>query len=312
MRDPYSVLGIPKTATAAEVKKAYHRLAKKHHPDQNKSDPKAQEKFAEANGAYEILGDEKRRAAYDRGEIDAAGKPRAYGFEGFGAGRPGAAGAQHFEFNAGRGGRGGFDAADLFADLFGGMGRGAGAARSREPARGEDIAASVTISLADAVHGTRSRVLLPTGKSLDVTVPAGIEEGKQIRLKGQGWPAAAGGQPGDALVTVRIAPHPQFRTEGRNLRLDLPVTLYEAVLGARVEVPTLDGPVELAVPPGSNSGRTLRLRGRGLPSRSGGEAAGDLLVTLKIALPETEDRELSELMRRWRDAKPYNPRKPAA
>jgi DnaJ-class molecular chaperone len=315
MRDPYLVLGISKSASTAEIKKAYRKLAKKFHPDQSK-DPKAKERFAEVSAAYEILGDEKKRAAFDRGEIDAEGKPRFRGFEGFGAegfGRRSHAGAgpgfQHFEFDFGGAGpgAGGFAASDIFADLFGG---GKGSRRGRtggqSAPRGEDITADVTIGLAEAVKGTTTRVALSTGRNLEVSVPAGIEGGKQIRLKGQGQPSPWGGEPGDAWVTVHIAKHPYFRVEGRDLRLDLPVTLYEAVVGAKVSAPTLDGTVELTVPPRSSGGRVLRLRGKGLPSAQG--PAGDLLVSLKIVLPDDVDPELTALMRKWEAQKPYNPR----
>ena len=321
MRDPYTVLGVQKSADLAEIKKVFRKLAKKFHPDQSK-DPKAKEKFAEVNAAYEILGDEKKRAAFDRGEIDAEGKPRFHGFEGFGAGsqgpgrrtQAGGPGFQHFEFNFGGGqpGAEGFNAGDIFADLFGtgpagGRRHGTGARGFRAPPpRGEDVNASVTISLGEAAKGTTARVTLPTGRTLEVTVPAGIEDGKQIRLKRQGQPSLEGGDPGDAMVTVQIAKHPYLRVEGCDLRLDLPVTLYEAVLGAKVNAPTLDSTVELTVPPGSNGGRTLRLRGKGLPNPQGG--AGDLFVTLKIILPDEADAELVSLMRKWETHKPYNPR----
>jgi DnaJ-class molecular chaperone len=317
MRDPYLVLGVPKSASMAEIKKAFRKLAKKFHPDQSK-DPKAKEKFAEVSAAYEIVGDEKKRAAYDRGEIDADGKPRFHGFEGFegggeGFGRRSQAGGgpgfQHFEFNFGGGpGMGGFTASDIFSDLFGaGMASGRrGRTRAQSAPRGEDVTADAAISLAEAAHGTTARVTLPTGRTLEVTVPAGIEDGKQIRLKGQGQPSPLGGEPGDAWVTVQIAKHPFFRVEGRDLRLDLPVTLYEAVLGAKVNAPTLEGTVELTIPAGSNAGRTLRLRGKGLPRPHG--TAGDLLVSLKIVLPDEADPELVNLMRKWEDHKPYNPR----
>jgi DnaJ-class molecular chaperone len=319
MRDPYAVLGVQKSADLAEIKKVFRKLAKKYHPDQSK-DPKAKEKFAELNAAYEILGDDKKRAAFDRGEIDAEGKPRFHGFEGFGAEGPGfgrrsqagGPGFQHFEFNFGGGhpGAEGLNASDIFADLFG-----AGAASGRRrgahgpgtpPQRGEDVNASVTISLGEAAKGTTARVDLPTGRTLEVSIPAGIEDGKQIRLKRQGQPSPSGGQPGDAMVTVQIAKHPYFRVEGHDLRLDLPVALYEAILGAKVNAPTLDSTVELTVPPGSNGGRTLRLRGKGLPNPQG--SAGDLLVSLKIVLPDEEDSELVSLMRKWETQKPYNPR----
>ena len=317
MRDPYTVLGVGKSATADEIKKAYRKLAKKFHPDHNKSDPKAKEKFAEANQAYEILGDEAKRGQFDRGEIDAEGKPR--GFEGFGAGGPGGfrrggagpGGFEHYEFNMGGGGPFGgahIDPSDIFADLFGGMrGGGAGRGRTRAAPRGEDVQATLTVPLEEAVAGGKARVILPTGRTLEVSIPAGIEEGKQIRLKGQGQ-SGPGMEPGDAIVTVKIAKHPYFRVEGRDLRLDLPLTLYEAVLGGPVQVPTLGGAVELTIPPKSNGGRTLRLRGKGLPAR-GNDAAGDLFVTLRVMLPETIDPDLEAVAKRLRDEKPWNPRK---
>ena len=317
MRDPYIVLGISKSADMAEIKKAFRKLAKKYHPDQS-SDPKAKEKFAEVSTAYEILGDEKKRAAFDRGEIDAEGKPRFQGFEGFGAGGPAGGpwssarrgqpgGFEHFEFAHGGPGQGaGFDANDLFSELFGAQRR--RSAQGRQAPRGEDVTAQVVVTLAEAAHGTKTRVSLPTGRTLEISVPAGIEDGKQIRLKGQGHPSPFGGEPGDAMVTVKIAKHAYLRVDGRDLRLDLPLTLYESVLGTKVNVPTLDGMVELNVPAGSNGGRTLRLRGKGLPSQQGG-AAGDLLVTLRIMLPDEPDADLISLMRQWQTQKPYDPRR---
>jgi DnaJ-class molecular chaperone len=314
MRDPYEVLGVTKTASAGEIKKAYRHLAKKFHPDHNKTDPKAKERFAEINSAYEIVGDGETKAKFDRGEIGADGKPRFAGFEGFGGGpggfsraSRGQGGAQHFEFNFGEGGgRAGFDPSDIFADLFG-----AGARKRPRPdtgPRGEEVMATATVPLETAVNGGAARVILPSGRALDVTIPAGTEDGRQIRLRGQGGPSPLGGEPGDAFITVKIATHPYFTIEGRNLRLDLPVTLYEAVLGATIPAPTLGGKVELTIPPGSNGGRTLRLRGKGLPATEG-KAAGDLYVTLKLQLPEgAVDPDLEALMRKWRDQKAYDPR----
>jgi DnaJ-class molecular chaperone len=316
MRDPYTVLGVTKSASAAEIKSAFRKLAKKFHPDQSK-EPKAKEKFAEVGSAYEILGDEKKRGAFDRGEIDAEGKPRHPGFEGFahgaGAGRRAHTGAgpgfEGFEFNFGGGrpgaGAAAFEASDIFSELFGGA-AGRRGARAAPPPRGEDVQASVTVSLNEAAIGAQARVTLPSGRTLEVSVPAGIDDGKQIRLKRQGHSSLAGGEPGDAIVTVKIAKHPFFRLEGRDVRLDLPVTLYEAVLGAKVNAPTLDGAVELAVPAGTTGGRTLRLRGKGLPNPNG--TPGDLLVTLRVTLPDEPDAELSNLMRKWESGKPYNPR----
>jgi DnaJ-class molecular chaperone len=316
MRDPYEVLGVPKSASAADIKKAFRQLAKKYHPDRNAGDAKAKERFAEIGSAYEILGDETKKGQFDRGEIGADGKPR--GFEGFGAGGPGGfsrgwragsgpGGEQHFEFNfgggqsgAGAGGRGFED----FFDLFGGGRRRGGGPR---PARGEDIAATATVPLETIGKGGAARVILPAGRTVEVKIPAGVEDGQQIRLRGQGQPGQGGGEAGDAIVTVRVAAHPWFRLDGRDLRLDLPVTIYEAALGAKIATPTLDGKVELAVPPGSNGGRVLRLRGKGLPAADG-KPAGDLYVTLKLMLPETAGPGFEARMRELRDAEPYDPR----
>ena len=308
MRNPYDVLGVAKSASAAEIKSAFRKLAKKYHPDQSK-EPRAKERFAEVGAAYEILGDEKRRGAFDRGEIDAEGKPRAPQFEGFGFGRPGG-GADFRNFNFEFGG-GGFSAdsgsidQDILSELF-------GAARTRgrtrpQQARGEDIAVAVAIPLATAANGGSIRVTLPTGRTLDVTVPAGIEEGKSIRLRGQGRPVQRNAAAGDVIVTIRYAPHPLFKVEGRDLRFDLPITLYEAVLGAKVRAPTLSGEVEMSITPGMSGGRVLRLRGKGLPA-VGDLAAGDLLATIRIVLPNEADNELTGLMLKWRDSKTYDPR----
>ena len=309
MRDPYDVLGVAKSAGAAEIKSAFRKLAKKYHPDQSK-EPRAKERFAEVGSAYEILGDEKKRKAFDRGEIDAEGKPRAPQFEGFGFGRqPGGGGRSEFRNFGFDFGSGGFSAEsgsidpDILSELFG-----AGRSRARsQSTRGEDIGVSVAVPLATIAHGGSIRVALPTGKMLDVAVPAGIEEGKSIRLRGQGHAGNRGGAPGDVIVTIRYAPHPQFKVEGRDLRLDLPVSLYEAVLGARVRAPTLSGEVEMSIAPGTSGGRVLRLRGKGLPA-SADQPAGDLLATLRIVLPNETDPELSALMRKLRDQKPYDPR----
>jgi DnaJ-class molecular chaperone len=307
MRDPYDVLGVAKTASAAEIKSAFRKLAKKYHPDQSK-EPKAKERFAEVGSAYEILGDDTKRKAFDRGEIDAEGKPRAPQFEGFGqhAGAAGRGDFRNFGFDFGAGGasteNGSIDP-DILAELFG-----AGRTRARtQAARGEDIGVSVAVPLATIAKGGSMRVALPTGKTLDAAVPAGIEEGKSIRLRGQGHPGRRGGSPGDVIVTIRYAAHPLFKVEGRDLRLDLPVTLYEAILGARVRAPTLSGEVEVSIAPGANGGRVLRLRGKGLPAGAE-QAPGDLLATLRIVLPNELDAELTALMHKMRDQKPYQPR----
>jgi len=308
MRDPYEVLGVTKSASAADIKSAFRKLAKKHHPDQTK-DARSKDKFAEVNSAYEILGDEKKRSAFDRGEIDAEGKPRAPHLEGFGAGRrgarPGGADFGGFAFDFGgpeSSARAGAFDPNLFAELFGAR----QPPRGRRAARGEDVSATVSVPLALAAKGGSTRVALPNGKTLDVAIPAGVEDGKTIRLRGQGG-AGVGGGAGDALVTVRYARHPYFKVEGRDLRLELPVTLYEAVLGAKIRVPTLDGAVEATIPPGTSSGRALRLRGKGLPPAAD-QPQGDLFATVRIVLPANEDAALGDLMREWRAKKPYDPR----
>jgi DnaJ-class molecular chaperone len=328
MRDPYEVLGIDRKANAGDIKSAYRKLAKKLHPDANKNDANAATRFSELNAAHEILADEDKRKAFDRGEIDAEGKPR---FQGFGAGgpRPGAgpgagfgpdANFESFNFGpegftrstrrggragAGGGGFGGFE--DILKEAFGrGGARGAGGStfEAEDFGIGADVHAALTVSLPQAAQGTTERLRLPTGKELDVKIPAGITDGQQIRLKNQGM--AGQGGPGDVLITVSIAPHAVFALEGADVRLDLPVTLYEAALGAKVRVPTLDKPVELTLPPWTNSGRTFRLKGKGFPAKAG---RGDLLATVRIALPDKSDPELDALMRKWQGEKPYDPRK---
>jgi DnaJ-class molecular chaperone len=332
MRDPYDVLGVSKTASAADIKSAFRRQAKKLHPDANKHDPKAATRFAELNAAYEILGEDDKRKAFDRGEIDGEGKPRFQGFEGFGRGPAGGFGGDgNFEtFSFGRDGFqrsgragggsfrgfGGFE--DILKEAFGAGGargrRGGGGGFAQEDfgggqgghgGQGGDVAASLTITLPDAAKGAKTRVQLPNGKEVEVKIPAGLGDGQTIRLKGQGL-AGPGGRIGDVLITVAVAPHPLFAREGADLRLELPITLYEAALGGKVRVPTLDGAVELAIPPGTNSGRTFRLKGKGFPAKAG---TGDLLATVRIMLPEGGDKDLDELMRKWREGKPYDPRK---
>jgi DnaJ-class molecular chaperone len=317
MRDPYEVLGVPRGASAAAIKSAYRKLAKKHHPDANKNDPKSAARFSELNSANEIIGDEDKRKQFDRGEIDAEGKPR---FQGFPGGDPRARGASPgggFESHtfrtggAGPGGGGGFE--DILNSMFG-----AAAARGTRPgaagtfefdpgaiALDLDLSVAMTVSLEESVKGVEKRVRLPTGKELNVKIPAGVAAGQQIRLKGQGE-TAPGHRPGDLLITVGIAPHAYFKVEGSDLRVDLPITLYEAVLGGKVRVPTLGSAVELSIPKNTSSGRTFRLKGKGLPKATG--AAGDLFVTTRIMLPDGNDAELETLMQKWRDGHPYNPR----
>ena len=315
MRDPYEVLGVPRSANAAAIKSAFRKLAKKHHPDSNKNDPKAAARFAELNTANEILGDEDKRKQFDRGEIDAEGKPRFQGFAGGGdpRGRAGPGGFE-YSFRQGGGGPGGMGGGGSFEDILNSMFGGAAARGQRGGGPHEfdmggigldlDVNASLTVSLEDAVNGAEKRVRLPNGKELNVKIPAGVTEGQQIRLRGQGE-SAQGHPPGDLLITIGIAPHPFFKIEGADLRIDLPVTLYEAVLGGKVRVPTLGNAVELSVPQNTSSGRTFRLKGKGLPKVGG---TGDLFVTVRIMLPDGNDAELEALMEKWRDQRPYNPR----
>ncbi|MEX0590746.1 MAG: DnaJ C-terminal domain-containing protein [Xanthobacteraceae bacterium] len=319
MRDPYDVLGVAKGADQAEIKKAFRRQAKKLHPDANKGDPKAAARFSELNSAYEILGEEDKRKAFDRGEIDAQGKPR---FQGFGRG----AGQQQgfdpnsvfetFSFGPGgfrRGGSGGVRGAgrgasfeDVLGDLFGAFGgTQAGNAPFEEfergaPRGGPDAAASLTVTLAEAAKGAKKRVLLPTGKNVEMTVRAGIVDGQQIRLRGQGF-AAANSAPGDAIITVHVAPHPELKPDGADLRADVSIPLDDAVLGGSLRVPTLEGAVDLKIPPRTSGGRTFRLKGKGLPTTTGGK--GDLLVTVRIELPDAPDEELEALARRLRQSR---------
>lgn len=318
MRDPYEILGVPRSASAAAIKSAYRKLAKKHHPDNNKGDPRAAERFSEINSANEIIGDEDKRKQFDRGEIDAEGKPRFQGFPGGGPrGRPGAGpgGFESYTFRSGGAGPGQGAGAfeDILNSMFGGGMRGArpgagGGAQFEFDTGGIgldlDVNVAMSVTLEESVKGGEKRVRLPNGKELNVKIPAGVVEGQQIRLRGQGE-SAQGHPPGDLLITISIAPHPFFKIEGADLRIDLPITLYEAVLGGKVRVPTLGNAVELAVPKNTSSGRTFRLKGKGLP-KSGG--TGDLFVTIRIMLPDGNDAELEALMEKWRDQHPYNPR----
>jgi len=319
MRDPYVVLGVPRTASEKDIKSAYRKLAKAYHPDQNQDDPKAQAKFAEASAAYELLSDTAKRGQFDRGEIDANGQPRFAGFD------PSSMRSGGRQAGAGPSG---FSAEDILKEFMSGFGTGrrgpspgagpgagagaaggagwdpfTGSARTRAPSRkGDDVNVTIAVSLEDAHSGATLPLRMPTGKVLNVKLPDHVEENQQIRLKGQGMPSAFEGDPGDALVTVKFERHKQFRREGNDLRVDVPITLYEAVLGGKVRVPTLDGPVELNIPAGVDTTKAMRLKGKGL------YGDGDLYASLKIALPEGGDPDLESLMRFWRDQKPYKVR----
>jgi DnaJ-class molecular chaperone len=319
MRDPYEVLGVPRNASAAAIKSAFRKLAKKHHPDANNNDPKAAARFAEINAANEIVGDPDKRKQYDAGEIDAEGKPRFQGFPGGAGGFPGGGRARatpggfEYSYSSGPQGGPGGNFEDILNSMFGGgaagmrggrAGRGFDAGPNPFSAPDLDVAAAMTVTLEEAANGAAKRVRLPTGKELEIKIPAGLASGQQIRLKGQGE-TAPGHPPGDVLITVTIAPHPHFKLEGNDLRLELPITLDEAVLGAKVRVPTLTGAVQLSIPKNTSGGRTFRLKGKGFPARG---APGDLFVTTRIVLPDGHDADLEALMTRWRETRPYNPR----
>ncbi len=308
-RDLYSTLGVARGASAAEIKKAYRKLAKANHPDTHAGDAAALARFKDVSAAYTILSDEEQRGRYDRGEIDADGQPKAppgfggsggfnsgaNGFSGFG----GQGGSTRFEF--------GGDPSDLFSELFGGRAGGSPFGtdpRMRAaPPKGSDVAYRLSVPFEDAALLKPQRISLQNGRTLDLKLPAGFDSGRQVRMGGQGEPGPGGA--GDALVTLEIAPHRFMRRDGDDIRLDLPVRLGEAVLGARVKVPTPDGPVMVAVPPGSTSGKTLRLRGRGF-TRSDG-SRGDLLATIEVDLPH-DDAELRAFAERWTSDASRNPR----
>lgn len=299
MRDPYSVLGVARSASEAEIKKAFRKLAKAHHPDHNTNDPKAKEKFAEANAAYEIVGDKEKRAQFDRGEIGPDGKPKFQGFDGFAAGQGRDRG--HFEFNMSGGPHGGgFDPSDIFGGMFDEAIRRQGGrpGARRGPPKGGDLEATLTVSLADIANGATKRLVLPAGREIDVTIPTNVVEGKVMRLRGLGHPSPFGGEAGDVLLTIKVAPDPRFTVEGRDLRTRIVIALADAVLGGPVRAPTLSGEVEITLPAMTSSGKALRLRGKGLPGETG-QPAGDLYVVVEIALP-AEDAELTALMRRRR------------
>jgi DnaJ-class molecular chaperone len=310
-KNPYDVLGVKRDADDAAIQKAYRNLAKAHHPDMNPGNKKAEDRFKEINAAYDILGDDTKRKRFDRGEIDASGQeiranPFARGGFRQGAGGPGGAAGGGFAFE---------DLGDLFDNMFGkGKGGGPGGGMGGGPfrgggfaARGEDESFRLEIGFIDAVNGAKRRVTLPSGKSLDVTIPAGIADGQTIRLRGQGLPGFNGGPAGDVLIEVKVAEHPHFKRQGRDITLELPVSLAEAVLGGKVEAPTISGSVTLTIPKGSNSGGVLRLRGKGLPATKT-EPAGDQYVTLKVVLPKEPDDDLETLVRAWSAKRPYNPR----
>jgi DnaJ-class molecular chaperone len=302
--DPYKILGVARGANEKDIKSAYRKLAKELHPDRNQDNPKAAERFSEITNAYDLLSDKDKRAQFDRGEIDIDGNPTMP--FGYGGGPGGMGGGQRgFRAEGFEGGPEGVDLGDIFEGLFGGargggaqrgFGGGMGGGRGRAAPRGASVQYRLNVSFADAATLSPQRITLADGKTIDLKLPAGLEDGTQMKLAGKGE-AGPGGN-GDALVTIQVQPHAFFKRDGDNIRLDLPITLDEAVNGAKVKVPTVDGAVMLSVAPGTSSGRTLRLKGKGFTRKDG--TRGDQLVTLEIALPEA-DADLARRLEGWRD-----------
>ncbi len=287
--DPYQELGVARTATAAEIRKAFHKLAKAHHPDANPGNKDSEERFKRMSGAFDLLGDADKRRKFDAGEIDADGREITRGYAGNPFAQGGASRSAEFE---------GVDLNDILGEMFSGGRRGGFASR------GADVRARLDIDLEDAILGATRRVAFSDGRTLDIAIPAGAADGQVLRLKGQGSPGRAGA--GDALIELALRPHPIYRREGDQLVMDLPVSVPDAVLGGKVEAPTPEGPVNLNVPKGSNSGSTLRLRKRGLADAKG--RRGDLLARLVVTLPDQEDAALEAFAQSWRRDRPYAPR----
>ena len=300
--DPYKVLGVPRDAPDEEIRRVYRKLAKQLHPDLNPSNPAAsEERFKKVSSAYDIVGDPVKRKQYDRGEIDANGEPRR-GYQRAQAGGAGpfggrAGGARHGEE---------FGFGDIFSDLFGGAR--AGGWGEADATRGRDVRYTLEIDFLEAATGAKKRVTMPDGGVLDLTVPQGVSDGQVLRLKGKGSSGVRGSEAGDALVEIKVRPHPQFSRAGDDVALELPITIDEAVLGAKVEVPTVSGRVQLTVPKGTGSGRVFRLKGKGVHNSTTG-STGDQLVTVRIVLPQTIDDELAYFMSEWRQSHRYDPRK---
>lgn len=303
--DPYATLGVSRGANEKDIKSAYRKLAKELHPDRNAGNPSASERFSDVTRAYDLLSDKDKRAQFDRGEIDIDGNPIGFG-GGFGGAGPGQRGFRADGFE-GFGGETA-DLGDIFEGLFGGRTAGfggaaggsfgGGRARPRAAPRGANLQYRLQVSLPDAATLAPQRITLGDGKTIDLKLPGGVEDGTQMRLAGKGEPGPGGN--GDALVTIAIQPHPFFKREGDNLRLDLPITLGEAVNGAKVKVPTVSGPVMLTVAPGSSSGKTLRLKGKGMTRKDG--SRGDQLVTLQIDVP-ADDADLAKRLDGWHDTR---------
>ena len=299
MRDPYEVLGVARDASADQIRSAYRKLAKTSHPDLHPGDKKAEERFRDATAAYELLSDEEKRRQFDRGEIDASGAPkmREQPFYRDFAEAPGGtryAGSGAFENAA--------DLDDVLKDLFGAR---AGGRTMRM--RGGDVGYRLEIGLAEVVRGAKIPITLADGSSVEVTIPRGVAPGQVLRLKGKGSPGLGGGPPGDALIEILIRPHPAYERRGDDLHLALPVTLAEALRGAKVTVPTLHGSVVMTIPPRSTTGAVLRLKGKGVP-KADGAGAGDQYVRLEVALPPSADAALEAAVADWERQHPYDPR----
>jgi len=284
MSDPYKILGVPKSASSEEIRSAYRKLAKQLHPDANPNDAAAENRFKQVSNAFRILSDPEKRARFDRGEIDANGEEIA----------------PHHHFRSGHTGRRSGEFTDIFSDLFNDFGN----ASSRQQ-RGNDLTASLDVDFATSATGGSQRIHLPDGRKVDVKIPAGVEDGKVLRLSGQGQKIPQGGKSGDLLITLAIRPHRWFHRDGDNIRLDLPVSIQEAALGGKVRVPTLTGPVDVKIPQNSTSGTLLRLKGRGISGK--GRAAGDQIVRLQVDVPDNED--LRKFLATWTPPAGYNPRK---
>jgi DnaJ-class molecular chaperone len=317
--DPYQELGVARGASADDIRKAFRKLAKQLHPDQNPGDKAAEERFKRVSAAFDILGDVDKRKKFDAGQIDADGRETMRGFrpgggggaDPFGPGGPFAGGGFHRQGGPGAGGgfEGHFEGGD-FSDILseimgGGRGRGGGGFGG-QPQKGADVRAEIQVTVEEAVQGGKRRIAFSDGRTLEVTIPKGAAEGQVLRLKGQGAGGRAG--PGDALIELHISSHPVFRREGSNLTMDVPISVPDAVLGGRVEAPTPDGPVTLTVPKGANSGQILRLKGRGLGDPGTGKR-GDLLARLMVMLPDMVDPELERIAEDWRANRPYSPRR---
>ena len=295
-RDPYEVLGVPRSAGSDDIRKAFRKLAKKHHPDANPGDKASEERFKQVSAAFDLLGDVDKRRKFDAGEIDADGREVFRGFPGGQGPGFGAGGFESAEFS------------DILGEMFGRRG-GRGSARGEAgpgfSARGSDVRARLEVDLEEAILGGKKRISFQDGRTLDVTIPAGAGDGQTLRLRGHGE-AGRGGK-GDALIELVIRPHPVFRKEGEQLMMDLPVSIPDAVLGGRVQAPTPDGPVSISVPKGANSGQSLRLKGKGLADGRGGR--GDLIARIQLMLPDAPDPQLEAFAARWREDRPYAPRR---